>query len=139
MKRLLTATAIGALTATGAMAQMANTDEHVRVRDIIGGDIMTMNAADDEFDWDVDTYYEEVGTDWNDMGEIEDVILNQSGSVVGIVAEMGGVLDMGDKHVYLPVEDIRLVPNGEDDFVYVTRYNEEDLEELEDIDETWWK
>ncbi|MGB3626311.1 MAG: PRC-barrel domain-containing protein [Henriciella sp.] len=139
MKRLLTATAIGALTVTGAMAQTAGTDEYVRVRDIIGGDIMTMNEADDEFEWEADTYYEEVGPEWNDIGEIEDVILDQSGMVVGIVAEVGGVLDLGDKHVFLPVADIRLVADGEDEFVYVTRFNEEDLEELEDIDETWWK
>jgi hypothetical protein len=108
----------------------------IRSRDITGGDIYTNNAADDE-GWDsVD--YTEVGADWNDIGEIEDLILSRDGQVIGIVAEIGGFLDIADKHVMIPVQDLRLVPVDDRNYVYVTRYSEEQLEELEGVDEGFW-
>lgn len=110
----------------------------IRSRDIEGGAIYTTNEANDE-GWEVDTSaYSEVGADWNEIGEIEDLVLNADGSLAGIVAEVGGFLDIADKHVLLKMEDMALVRLDNDTYVALTRYNEEQLEELEDIDEGWW-
>merc|ERR1711974_89667 len=95
-------------TATADDMSMDDPANLIRTRDITGGDIYTMNAANDE-GWSMDTVHEEIGANWNDIGEIEDIILNKSGQMVGIVAEVGGFLDIADKHVMIPVSDVNLV------------------------------
>ena len=96
-----------------------------------------MNEANDE-GWDGTMMYEEVGRDWNEIGEIEDLVLSRDGKLTGIVAEVGGFLDLADKHVLLPVADVKLVPADGASYVVVTRFNEEDLENLENVDEAGW-
>ncbi|KUF12523.1 PRC-barrel domain-containing protein [Pseudoponticoccus marisrubri] len=113
--------------------------ELIRTRDITGGDIYTMNEANDEGSaWDADTMYTEVGAEWNDIGEIEDLVLSKDGKIIGIVAEVGGFLDIGDKHVVIDVSDLKLVPVDNMTYAYVTRLNEEDLEAMEGVDEGYW-
>jgi uncharacterized protein YrrD len=82
--------------------------------------------------------YEEIGADWNRIGTIEDIVLNHSGQVVGIVAEVGGFLDIGDKHVLLEVNDLNLVPVDDVRYTYVTRFSEEELENMQGVDEGFW-
>merc|ERR1711974_24002 len=82
--------------------------ELIRTRDITGGNVYTTNEADDE-GWDGATY-DAIGDNWNQIGEIEDIVLSKDGQMKGIVAEVGGFLDLGDKHVMIAVEDVRLVP-----------------------------
>jgi hypothetical protein len=110
----------------------------IRTRDITGGNVYTTNEADDE-GWDADFTYDGIGTDWNQIGEIEDVVLDRGGQVIGIVAEVGGFLDIGDKHVLIETTDLNLVAVDDLTYAYVTRLNEEDLEALPDIDEAFWE
>ncbi|WP_299046420.1 PRC-barrel domain-containing protein [uncultured Tateyamaria sp.] len=109
----------------------------IRSRDITGGAIYTMNQANDE-GWDPEMNHEEVGADWNKIGEIEDLVLTSDGKVTGIVAEVGGFLDIGDKHVVISVSDLNLVAVDDKTYAYVTKYNEEDLEEMQGVDEGFW-
>lgn len=111
--------------------------ELIRTRDITGGNIYSMSVADDE-GWDSPTGYEAVGDDWNDIGEIEDIVLDRSGQLVGIVGEIGGFLDIADKHVMIPVDNVRLVPVDDRSYSYVTRMTEEELEALPEVDEGFW-
>lgn len=149
MKRM-TATAIAlTLAATGAAAEshtggemsasadlMTQDGMLIRSRDLTGGAVYTTNEANDE-GWSTTTY-DTVGADWNQIGEIEDLILSPEGQMIGIVAEVGGFLDIGDKHVALAVEDLNLVAVDDATYAYVTRYNEEDLEDMEGVDEGFW-
>ena len=82
--------------------------------------------------------YNEVGADWNEIGEIEDIILSKDGQMIGIVGEVGGFLDIGDKHVLLSVKDAKLVPVDDMSYTFVTRFNEEDLEAMNGVDEAFW-
>lgn len=109
----------------------------IRTRDITGGDVYTTNEADDE-GWDANVVYDEIAGGWNQIGEIEDIVLSRDGRVIGIVAEVGGFLDLGDKHVLLSVSDLSLVAVDDQTYAYVTRFNEEDLENLPDVDEGFW-
>jgi hypothetical protein len=109
--------------------------ELIRSRDITGGDIYTMGEPGE---WSADTEFAEIGEGWNDIGEIEDVVLTRDGKVKGIVAEIGGFLDIGDKHVMINVEDMKLVPVDDRSFAYVTRLTEEELEQMEGVDEGFW-
>lgn len=120
-----------------SMDIMGMKDDLIRTRDITGGNIYTMNAADDE-GWDPAMTYDAVGTDWNDIGEIEDIILSKDGQMVGIVAEVGGFLDIADKHVVIPVQNVSLVAVDDETYSYVTRMSEEELEQLEGVDEGFW-
>ncbi|MCR8826644.1 PRC-barrel domain-containing protein [Pseudosulfitobacter koreensis] len=114
-----------------------DTADLIRSRDITGGDIYTMSTPMDDASWD-SWSMNEVGSDWNDIGEIEDIILNRSGQLVGVVAEVGGFLDIGDKHVMIPMEDVRLSAVDDQSYVLVTRKTEEELEAMEGVDEGWW-
>lgn len=165
--RLLTTTAIAAtLAATSAFAESSNTASTdgmttenasytsnddmmstkelsemqgnlIRSRDITGGTIYTKNEANGE-GWDADVMYDEVGSDWNDIGEIEDLVLSKDGDVIGIIAEVGGFLDIADKHVMISVSDLSLVAVDDKSYAYVTKFNEEDLEEMKSVDEGFW-
>lgn len=158
---LMTTAASLALTATGALADThassARSDMHdstamnamsteemaqsqadlIRSRDITGGVIYTTNAADDE-GWTPSTDYDAIDSSWNEIGSIEDLVLDTEGKVTGIVAEVGGFLDIGDKHVMISVQDLNLVAVDDQTYAYVTKYNEEDLEAMEGVDEAAW-
>ncbi|MGR3464113.1 PRC-barrel domain-containing protein [Limimaricola sp.] len=151
--KLLTASALAlSVTATGALAESHAMDETmamtsadmaamqgdlIRTRDITDGPIYTLNEADDE-GWDTVGTYDELGADWNEIGEIEDVVLSRDGKMVGVVAEVGGFLDIADKHVMLPTGDVRLVAVDDKSYAIVTRLSEEELESLEGVDEGFW-
>lgn len=122
---------------TASDSGSSDTDNLVRVRDITGGPIYTMNLIGDD-DWDVMMAEESIGADWTEIGEIEDLVLSRTGQLTGIVAEVGGFLDIGDKHVLLPINDVKLVPSEDRTYSIVTRFSEEDLSELENIDESPW-
>lgn len=115
----------------------ANLDSLIRSRDITGGAIYTTNQADDE-GWDPEMRYDTVGADWNEIGEIEDLVLSEDGQIVGIVAEIGGFLDIADKHVVISVQDLNLVAVDDASYMYVTRLSEEQLESMEGVDEAFW-
>jgi len=164
MKYLTTTATVLLLAAAPALAQVAapaegtpaaasaqvesNTDwaQLIRTRDITGGPVYTTNEAYNEGTWgDSDDYawgrsgYNAVDTNWKQIGEIEDVVLDRSGQLVGVVVEVGGFLDLGDKHVLLRVGDVDLVPVDDRSYSLVTRYSEEQLEALEGVDEGWWQ
>lgn len=153
----ITATAIAlVLAATPVMAQDAastndtmtgDTDwaQLIRTCDMTGGPIYTTNEAHDEGSWGGDddsnwgwSGHDEVGDDWSQIGTIEDIVLDRSGMLIGVVAEIGGFLDIGDKHVLLRVGEVDLVPVDDESYSMITRYSEEQLEELEGVDEGWW-
>ncbi len=151
--KLLTASALAlSIAGTGALAEshamtettaMTSADmstmqgDLIRTRDIVGGTIYTINEADDE-GWDSSTVYDEIGAEWNDIGEIEDIVLSRDGKMIGLVAEVGGFLDIADKHVMVSVGDVSLVAVDDQSYAYVTRLNEEDLEAMESVDEGFW-
>ncbi|MFQ6552053.1 PRC-barrel domain-containing protein [Aestuariibius insulae] len=141
MKR--TMTAIAALTMSAGLAYAeghASMDNEnlIRTRDITGGEIYVMSSEMDDATWGQNETYDEVNTEWNDIGEIEDIILSKDGQMIGIVAEIGGFLDIADKHVMIPVEDVKLIAVDDQSYAYVTRMTEEQLEEMEGVDEGWW-
>lgn len=116
----------------------------IRTRDITGGAVYTTNKTYDEGTWGGAPPYVwgwsgyTFGTDWNEIGEIEDVVLNKAGQMEGVVVEVGGFLGIGDKHVLLRLGDVDLVPT-DGNYVLITRYSEEQLEKLPSVDEGWWE
>ncbi|MBV2358388.1 PRC-barrel domain-containing protein [Thalassococcus sp. CAU 1522] len=109
----------------------------IRTRDITGGTIYTIAAVDDA-GWEMDWAFADMQDNLTEIGEIEDIVLSRSGEFKGIVAEIGGFLDIGDKHVMLPVGDVKLVAVDDTTYAYVTRLSEEQLEQMESVDEGFW-
>ncbi|WP_371154635.1 PRC-barrel domain-containing protein [Jannaschia sp. 2305UL9-9] len=151
LKNITSTAAIAAVAATLSAAGPALADAHsmsedmtdlIRTRDITGGPIYSISSVYNETDWmDTDNASWDAmnwADDYAQIGEIEDVILDKSGQMVGIVAEVGGFLDIGDKHVMLRTDDVRLVPVDDRSYSFVTRMSEEQLEELPSVDEGWW-
>ncbi len=133
---LSTTALIAALGGTAFAETQMSDDNLIRTRDITGGNIYSLAAADTM--WSSTSTYDSVGDNWNNIGEIEDIILSKDGQVVGIVAEVGGFLDIGDKHVMIPVSDMRLTAVDDKTYGYVTNLTEEQLEELPSVDEAAW-
>ncbi|MFW5654129.1 MAG: PRC-barrel domain-containing protein [Roseicyclus sp.] len=125
---------------TSEMAEydLADPSSLIRTRDITGGAVYTSDPADDE-GWDANLQYDSVDTNWNQIGEIEDIVLDRNGQMIGIVAEIGGFLDIGDRHVVIEVDDLNLVAVDDRSYSYVTRYSEEELENLPNVDEGFWE
>lgn len=122
------------------MADMGDTQDGntlIRSRDITGSVIYTSVSANED-GWSMDSNMTSVGDDWVEVGEIEDIVIDRSGEIIGVVAEVGGFLDIMDKHVMLPIEDVSMGRVDNDTYVVVTAYNEEELEELESVDEGFW-
>ncbi|WP_191090113.1 PRC-barrel domain-containing protein [Histidinibacterium aquaticum] len=111
----------------------------IRVSEILDGDVYTLQTYD-EAEWaDMDSY-DGVNTEWDQIGNITDVALSANGEVTGLVVETGGFLDIGDSHVLVNLDDVKLVnPEGDvEAYSYVTRMTEEELQNLENVGENWW-
>jgi len=113
----------------------------IRTTDITGGNIYTMNpdewAVDDETYTD-DMTYNAVGDNWENIGEIGDIVLSREGEMIGIVGDIGGFLGLGETNVLIPVSDVRLTAVDDASYAYVTQYSQEQLESLEEVDDSWW-
>lgn len=92
-------------------------------------------AWDDDAEW---------GTtrpdDWNQIGEVDDVVLTSDGQVLGYTADIGGFLGIGERTVLLSPQVLRLVDFDEavlwgDSAVFATNYTQEELEALPEFDD----
>lgn len=119
---------------TGTATSM---DGLIRTRDITGGDVYTTAETYGDADW-ANASFDSIGDGLDDIGDIEDVVLNRDGKMIGVVAEVGGFLDIADKHVMLKLEDVKLAPLDDGEYAVVTRRSEEELESMNGVDEGWW-
>merc|ERR1711974_446905 len=81
--------------------------------------------------------YDSVSDEWDNVGEIEDIVMNADGSFEGIVAEVGGFLDIGDKHIHISMSDVQLIPVDDVSYAIVTNYTRDQLMEMPDVDESF--
>ncbi|SLN65774.1 PRC-barrel domain protein [Roseivivax jejudonensis] len=117
-------------------------ERFIRAEHIIGADIYTQSMNYDEAEWTGTDYYEEVDTDWEEVGEVSDIVISRDGEVVGVVAEVGGWLDIGDADIVIDIADLKTVGGSfEDawgDLALVTPLTEEQLESRQEVDSGWW-
>ncbi|OAN79440.1 hypothetical protein A8B78_11970 [Jannaschia sp. EhC01] len=101
------------------------------------GTLYIMDKADGEA-CDAEPMHPEVGADRNKTGTFEDNVQSHSGQMIGLLAEVGGFLDIGDSLVMIAVDDLKLVAVDAATCSFVTGYNDEQLEEMESADEGFW-
>lgn len=128
MKRILATTALVMIMAGGAYAaEMGNytaQQSDVEASDFIGARIYateTMPATD--------TVAAGAEKDWDDVGEINDVILGRDGQIKAVVLGVGGFLGMGEKNVAVPMQDVKFVKSGDgpNDYFLVVNANKDVL------------
>lgn len=70
--------------------------------------------------------------DWNDVGEISDIVLNRDGNVQAVLVDLGGFLGVGERQVAMNMDAIRMVSDTEtedpNDFFLVISAAQADLE-----------
>jgi hypothetical protein len=69
--------------------------------------------------------------EWDDIGEINDVILSRNGEAKAIVVGVGGFLGIGEKDVAVGMKDIKFIKNGDNpnDYFLVINSNKQMLTE----------
>ncbi|TJZ93866.1 PRC-barrel domain containing protein [Paracoccus gahaiensis] len=91
-------------------------------------------AWDDNADWGT-----ELPGDWNQIGEVSDVVLSGDGQVMGYIVDIGGFLGLGEHTVMLSPDVANLVDFDAnvlwgDDTVFATNYTQEELEALPEVE-----
>jgi hypothetical protein len=138
-RTLLAMTASALLATTAAFADTAMIqDGLVSVDQITDGEIYRMELTDTSR-WDDPEGYAIVRPEWVKVGDIEDVVLDRNGQMVGVLAEIGGFLDIGDRDVMIPLDNIRFTSDAASKFALVTNMTEAELEALPEVDERLWK
>ena len=118
------------------MGTSAMQDGLFRAEDIEDRNIYTL-SRDGTVRWNDDTVYSNIDTNWENIGEIEDVVLNQDGQMVGLVADVGGWLGIGAKEVLIPLNELRpVLQDGE--ISYVTQMSEEQLKSFPAVEDSYW-
>ncbi|MEY8835014.1 PRC-barrel domain-containing protein [Phaeobacter italicus] len=125
MKNLLLSTAIALTPASAVMA--ADHGDMFRAE----ADPMAIHASEfigmRVYRSDVETAADEyagVQQDWDDIGEINDVVLNRDGTVDSILVDIGGFLGIGENQVAVDMKSVKFVADSStaedlDDFFLV--------------------
>lgn len=136
MKRALLAATT--FIATAAAAEMITTDKTMRAADMIDADLYTA-AVVEGYKWDAEIEFSNIAPEWDRIGEVEDIVLNADGQMIGVVAEVGGILDIGDKHVMIAMDEFNMFNTNDDgDLVFVTGLTAEQLKERKSLEEHFW-
>ncbi len=131
MKNLMLGTAMALAFGTASSAQdlfRAEMDPvAIAASDFIGMRVYAAEAAVDAEE------YAGVQEGWEDIGEINDVILTRDGTVDSVLVDIGGFLGMGERQVALGMESIRFVSDSAtadaaNDFFVVINANRSVLE-----------
>ncbi len=110
--------------------------ERIRASDLVGNPLYTVGNGGD-IDWGGGDTLPRVTPNMTQVGAIEDLVLARDGRFVGIVAEVGGTLDYGDRHVMIDLADLRIAAD-EDTTVAITRLGLDELMGRDDIDRAVW-
>lgn len=75
--------------------------------------------------------------EWDDAGEISDLIISLNGDAEAVLVDFGGFLGIGEKTVALSINNLVMVPdsNSPDDYFIVFHGNKAELEAAPEFDE----
>ncbi len=109
MKKLMISTALVAFTAIAAQAQPASPFRtEAMVGEVYASDFIGMRVYSSQTTYDGNNATG-VQQDWNDIGEINDVILSRDGKVDAVLVDIGGFLGMGERQVAVNMGALKFV------------------------------
>lgn len=140
MKRFLSTTAV-LLTLSGA----AYADAHAmgfgtvtaQETDFFASDLIGMRIYNSEVDVDENVMVADgVEVEWDDIGEINDLIISQDGTVTAVILGVGGFLGMGERDVAVSMDAIKVLREEGDsnDRFLVVKTSKEVLESVPEFD-----
>ncbi|GAB5471896.1 MAG: hypothetical protein Kilf2KO_49260 [Rhodospirillales bacterium] len=124
MKRLLLSTVLTTALAVPFAAQAESpavifmptkTDSSVMVSEFVGSRVYVSDAQADK------TEIDGVDENWDDVGEVSDVILTRDGKVEAVIVDVGGFLGIGEKPVAASMSDLKLVSDGDETYFVVLK------------------
>jgi len=140
MKLLLSTTAVALMLSTPAFAtdavpplatyeaDQASAMQEIRASELLG---MRVYSVERDFDKFTDDYAAapDEEKDWNDIGEVNDVILSFDGDVEAVVLGVGGFIGIGEKDVAVPMDQLKVVREQDDrnDFFLVVNASKQTL------------
>jgi sporulation protein YlmC with PRC-barrel domain len=89
------------------MAQSVDTDV-VSLAEWQYDDLYASGMSAEEFIDEMEVY----STAGDEIGDVEDIIANQDGELIAVIAEVGGFWDIGDTHVSVPWDQIEMADGG---------------------------
>lgn len=101
----------------------------LRASALDGADVYTIDVTGKAV-WNDGETYAEIDTNWDKIGEVEDLVFDPAGNVVGAIAEVGGFLGIGEKEVMLLPEEIAFAVTP-DRIAVVSALSKEALEQRE--------
>ena len=140
MKRFLSTTAVLLTLSGGAYADAHATgfgDVMVQEGDFFASDLIGMRIYNSETEVDADAMVADgAETEWDDIGEINDVIISPDGQVTAVILGVGGFLGLGERDVSVSMDAIKVVKeegDSNDRFLVVTT-SKEMLEKAPEFD-----
>ena len=133
MKRFLSTTAI-VLTMTGAAFADAHSEGFgnvaVEETDFLASDLIGMRIYNSEAEVENEaTVAEGAEKEWDDIGEINDIIVTKDGKVTAVILGIGGFLGMGERDVSISMDKIRILSDEDGDRFLVVNTSKEMLEQ----------
>ncbi|MEB8388648.1 PRC-barrel domain-containing protein [Rhodobacteraceae bacterium KMM 6894] len=135
MKRFLTTTAFALTLGTAAIAQSGTYDWTAPVEhgadQFYGSDLIGMRIYRAEQDYTTgDTIADGTETEWDDIGEINDLVITADGNVQSVILGIGGFLGIGERDVAIKMDAIRILTDQDDpdDRFLVVSASKSDLE-----------
>jgi len=140
MKRLLSGAALALMMSTTAYAanelkplQTYQADEQAKMQDILASNLIGMRiySVEENFDRFNEDYAAKPDEEkeWDNIGEVDDVVLSFDGNVRGVVLGVGGFLGIGEKDIAIPMDQLKVVREQEnpDDYFLVVNANKQTL------------
>ncbi|MEH6646684.1 PRC-barrel domain-containing protein [Sulfitobacter sp.] len=122
-------------TNAAANADVATMDRDMKIgsvsampTDFLASNLIGMRIYNVEADMDTSAYMNaDAETEWNDIGEINDVLITADGKVSSVILGVGGFLGIGERDVSVPMSAIEVLTeeDGEDRFLVVKTSKEE--------------
>ena len=122
-----TATALALVSAASAEEMFRTQMDPVKIAasDFIGKRVNAAESAPDAGE------YAGVQDGWNDIGEINDVILSRDGRVDSVLVDIGGFLGIGEKPVAIDLTALQVMKaEGSDDLRVYVQMTQDQLETL---------
>ncbi|CTQ32039.1 PRC-barrel domain-containing protein [Jannaschia rubra] len=139
MKTLFASTAIAVCLGLPALAQTVVDSPFVgsidtqalRASDLMGARLYVTEVEADPFGG--------LQDDWNDVGEISDIIVGASGGIDAVLADIGGFLGLGERTVAVNMDDLQFVSDGAeaDEYFIVLQGTQAQLEAAPEFDDSF--
>jgi hypothetical protein len=117
--------------ATTAPDSMGNYYTEVNKSDLLASNIMGARVYATTKDFDASAEFNQPAADWDDIGEVNNIVIGKGGQVQAVVLGVGGFLSLGEKNVAVPLKQLQFVKrtgDADEEFYIVVKSDKASLE-----------